>query len=147
MIGLMAAITSHSLTGAFRCVKFRICSLNLSTDLARGMAYKLSAFGPGGPLLGGHPKALATLNFVSEELEPVSYVHDAGLLRMQADAEFFLQECFRQRGFGFLTRVANDDEVIREPRQPVAGFGHGMVKRREIDTIANIISHYLATGK
>jgi len=32
-----------------------------------------------------------------------------------------------------LTRVANDDEVIREPRQPVAGFGHGMVKRREID--------------
>src|SRR5215475_2025519 len=42
MIGLMAAITSHSLTGAFRRVKFRIWSLNLSTDRARGMAYKLS---------------------------------------------------------------------------------------------------------
>jgi len=62
-------------------------------------------------------------------------VYDAGFLRMQADTELLLQECFRQRqrGFGFLTRVANDDEVIREPRQPVAGFGHGMVKRREID--------------
>src|SRR5262245_61776852 len=36
------SITSHSLTGAFRRVKFRIWSLNLSTDLARGMAYKSS---------------------------------------------------------------------------------------------------------
>src|SRR6516165_3594800 len=91
--------------------------------------------GLGGSLVGGHPKSLAPLNFVSEELDPVSYMYDAGLLRMQADAELLLQECFRQRqrGFGVLTRVANDDEVIRKPRQPVAGFGHGMVKRREID--------------
>ena len=42
MIGLIAPITSLSLTGAFRRVKFRIWSLNLSTDLARGMAYKSS---------------------------------------------------------------------------------------------------------
>ena len=51
------------------------------------------------------PPFVASLQHtVPEELEPVSYVHDAGLLRMQADAEFFLQECFRQRqrGFGFL---------------------------------------------
>src|SRR5262252_11055595 len=42
MIGLIAPITSLSLTGAFRRVKFRIWSLNLSTDLARGIAYKSS---------------------------------------------------------------------------------------------------------
>src|SRR5215472_3068280 len=76
MIGLIAPITSLSLTGALRRVKFRIWSLNLSTDLARGMAYKS--------------------NF-----------------RTQADAELLLQECFRQRqrGFGLLTRVANDEPL------------------------------------
>src|SRR5262245_61776853 len=42
--------------------------------------------GLGGPLVGGHPKSLAPLNFVPEELEPVCYVYDAGLLRMKADA-------------------------------------------------------------
>ena len=32
-----------------------------------------------------------------------------------------------------LRRVTNDDEVVRPARQPIAGFGHRVIKRREID--------------
>jgi hypothetical protein len=59
----------------------------------------------------------------------------AGLLRMQTDTELLGQEraCRCQRCLGFLTPPTNDDEVICPSRQPIAGFGHRVIKRREID--------------
>src|SRR5215831_10411430 len=45
---------------------------------------QIERVGLGGSLVGGHPKSLAPPNFVPEELEPVSYVYDAGFLRMLA---------------------------------------------------------------
>src|SRR5262249_707324 len=64
--------------------------------LPAGDSIQIERIGLGGPLRGGHPKSPAPPNFVPEELEPVSYVYDAGFLRMQADAELLLQERFRQ---------------------------------------------------
>ena len=77
----------------------------------------------------------APLDLVAEELKPVRDVHDAGLLRMQANTEPLVQERARrrQRCFGFLTCAADDDEVVRPARQPIAGFGHRLIKRREIN--------------
>src|SRR3954454_20619936 len=62
-------------------------------------------------------------------------MNDPGLLRMEADPERLAQEPVRQGegSFGLLTRLADDDEVVRPPRQPIAGLGHGTIERREED--------------
>src|SRR3712207_9486965 len=62
-------------------------------------------------------------------------MNDPGLLRMEADPERLAQEavCQGKGSFGLLTSLAEDDEVVRPPRQPIAGLGHGTIKRREED--------------
>src|SRR4051795_2191078 len=62
-------------------------------------------------------------------------MNDPGLLRMEADPEPLAQEpvCQGQGRFGLLTGLADDDEVVRPPRQPIAGLGHGTIERREED--------------
>src|SRR4051812_24204108 len=62
-------------------------------------------------------------------------MNDPGLLRMEAAPERLAQEPVRQGegSFGLLTRLADDDEVVRPPRQPIAGLGHGTIERREED--------------
>jgi hypothetical protein len=68
--------------------------------------------GCGRALVRREPKALAPLDLVAEELEPVIDMNDPGLLRMEADPERLAQELVRQGegSFGLLTRLADDDE-------------------------------------
>src|SRR5215831_9644932 len=96
---------------------------------------KIQWVGSSCALVCGQLEPFSLTNLVAEELEPVRDVHDAGLLRMQTDTEPLVQECARrrQRCLGFLTRATNDDEVVRPARQPIAGFGHRVIKRREIN--------------
>src|SRR3954462_2282206 len=91
--------------------------------------------GCGRTLVRREPQALTPLDLVAEELEPVIDMNDPGLLRMEADPERLAQEpvCQGEGSFGLLTGLADDDEVVRPPRQPIAGLGHGTIERREED--------------